>query len=561
MNVAVIVEGNHITSVETGAPPAGVAVIDFQRYTGLPGLIDVHTHMTYFWDRAPGTRPRGQRRRPSTTVYLAKENARRTLETGVTTVRDLNASDEADLAMRDLINDGAMIGPRMFVSGAGLSGRPTAPGPEGIARLVNDRVDAGVDWIKVFASTGGFEDVSMTRTLSYEELKAAVDAAHARGKRIAIHSYGPDAARDAVRAGTDSLEHAVDLDDDTLREMAKRGITYVPTIDHNRYYIDASDDYGFAPGSKALLENYIERNLATARRAHAASVRFAMGSDAVFTMFGQNTRELTWFIKAGMTPEQALTAATTNGAALLGLGDRLGRIAPGYLADIVAVDGDPLQDINAVVSNIRWVMKDGAVVIDRTTTLLNPGSPEWSARAPERFAVRLDTSKGPVVIDVHRNWAPYGGDRFYNLVRNGFYDEARFFRVVAGRWAQFGVSGTPEIARAWRDQTIPDDPRQQPNVRGMVAYAFALPNGRTTQVFINLGDNSATLDVQAFAPFGRVVEGMDVVDTLYSEYGETSGGGIRAGKQDALFDGGNAWLRRYYPNLDWIRRATIVQPK
>src|SRR4029450_180681 len=111
-------------------------------------------------------------------------------------------------------------------------------------------------------------------------------------------------------------------------------------------YIDASDDYGFAPGSKALLENYIERNLATARRAHAASVRFAMGSDAVFTMFGQNTRELTWFIKAGMTPEQALTAATTNVAALLGRGERVGRIAPGYLADIVAVDGDPLQDIN-----------------------------------------------------------------------------------------------------------------------------------------------------------------------------------------------------------------------
>jgi imidazolonepropionase-like amidohydrolase len=361
----VVVRGNRIVSVSSGNPPGNAQTIDLRPYAGIPGLIDVHTHMTYYWDRQPGTRPREQRRHPAVTVFLAQENARRTLETGVTTVRDLNASGETDLAMRDLINRGAMTGPRMFVSGQGLSARPAPPGPDAMRRLAGERLDAGADWIKVFASTGGFDDVSGTRTLSYEEMKAAADAAHARGHRIAIHSYGPDAARDAVRAGADSLEHGADLDDETLREMARRGTVYVPTIDHNRYYIDAKDEYGFTAGAEEALRDYIDRNLATARRAHALGVRFAMGSDAVFTMFGQNTRELRWFVKAGMTPEQALTAATINGAALLGAGDRLGRLAPGYLADLVAVEGDPLKDINAVIDGVRWVMKDGRTVVDK----------------------------------------------------------------------------------------------------------------------------------------------------------------------------------------------------
>ncbi len=197
-------------------------------------------------------------------------------------------------------------------------------------------------------------------------MKAAVDAAHHLGKRIAIHSYGPAGARDAVRAGADSIEHATDIDDQTLAEMARRGTFYVPTIDHNRFYAEYREQFGYGPEVADRLREYLGRNLETARRAHRAGVRFAMGSDAVFTMFGQNTRELDWFVKAGMTPTDALAAATTHGAALLGKEKTLGAIAPGYHADLVAVDGDPVNDIHAVIDRVRWVMKGGHVVVDST---------------------------------------------------------------------------------------------------------------------------------------------------------------------------------------------------
>jgi cyclophilin family peptidyl-prolyl cis-trans isomerase len=189
--------------------------------------------------------------------------------------------------------------------------------------------------------------------------------------------------------------------------------------------------------------------------------------------------------------------------------------------------------------------------------LLNPGAPEFRQPAPAVSIVRLDTSKGIVDIEVTRDWGPIGADRFVNLVRHGYYDEVRFFRVTAGRWVQFGINGDPAIARAWRHRTLPDEPFKQSNVRGTVAFAFAVPNGRTTQVFINLRDNSATHDKEPFVPFGRIVAGMDVVDTFNSEHGEGPGG-IRAGKQDAYFDGGHAWLLKQFPRLDYIRTATVI---
>ena len=160
-------------------------------------------------------------------------------------------------------------------------------------------------------------------------------------------------------------------------------------------------------------------------------------------------------------------------------------------------------------------------------------------------------------MELHRAWAPRGVDRFYNLVKHGYYDHSAVFRIVAGKWAQFGINGDPKIAQLWRTRTIPDDPRVESNVRGTVAFAFKDPNGRTTQVFINLRDNSAAHDREPFVPIGKITEGMNVADALYSDYGEQAGGGIRGGKQDPLFAGGNDYLKRKFPRLDYITKATI----
>ena len=379
----VIVEGEKIRAVTTDASaiPQGAEVIDLSNYTGLPGLIDVHTHMTMYTDEKPGEPMLKQltANPPAVEVFLARKGAIRTLEAGVTTVRDLGADQYMDIAMRDLINHGEMFGPRMFVVGYGLyiTNTPYKPGlnlPAGgiadgvpeVLRVVRQQIAAGADWIKMYASTGTDDDVTGFQTYNYEEIKAAVDTAHQFGKKIAIHSYGPAGARDAVRAGTDSLEHATDMDDATIQEMVKRGTYYVPTIDHNRYYLDNGDKIGYASGYKERLQAFIPRNLETTRRAFKAGVKIAMGSDAIYTMFGENTRELGWFVKAGMTPEQALQTATRNAAALLGKENELGAVAPGYLADLVAVDGDPLADINVVLHNVKWVMKSGDVVVNKT---------------------------------------------------------------------------------------------------------------------------------------------------------------------------------------------------
>jgi imidazolonepropionase-like amidohydrolase len=380
-NAVVLVRDGRIEKVlaSDATIPADAKVVDLHQYTGMPGLIDVHTHITFWSDPKAGISPWEQipKQRPAYSVYMAQENARKSLETGVTTVRDLGSDHYNDIVMRDLINRGAMVGPRMFVAGCGLSvtSEPFQPamhiecgqadGVSEVLRAVREQIAAGVDVIKMYGSTGSDKDVTGYQTFTFDEMKAAIDVAHKYGKRVAIHSYGPDGARDAVRAGTDSLEHAIDISDDVLAEMVKRGTYYVPTIDHNRYYVDARREYNYDDKVVAGLNAYIVKNLETARRAHKVGVKFAMGSDAVCSMFGQNTRELAWFVKAGMTPTEALQTATTNAAELLGMSGQLGAIAPGYIADLVAVEGDPLSDIQVVIDKVRWVMKDGQVVVDK----------------------------------------------------------------------------------------------------------------------------------------------------------------------------------------------------
>jgi len=186
--------------------------------------------------------------------------------------------------------------------------------------------------------------------------------------------------------------------------------------------------------------------------------------------------------------------------------------------------------------------------------------PFWHHKTPEVFRVKFETTAGSFVIEAHRDWSPHGADRFHELVRMKYYDDSRFFRVVPGRWVQFGINGNPAIAQQQRHITIPDDLLKQHNTPGYVAFSNTGPNTRSTQVFINLGDNTARNDIEAgFAPFGQVVEGMNVVEKLYGGYGEHSGGGMRAGHQDRIFEAGNAYLDREYPKLDKLIRATMMK--
>lgn len=189
-------------------------------------------------------------------------------------------------------------------------------------------------------------------------------------------------------------------------------------------------------------------------------------------------------------------------------------------------------------------------------SLLNPAA--LKAKAPDVYQAKFTTTKGDFVIEVHRDWAPLGADRFYNLVKNGFYDDAAFFRVLPGFMAQFGINAKPAVNKVWEQATIKDDPVKQSNKRGYVSFATAGPNTRTTQVFINFGDNSR-LDADGFSAFGTVTEGMDVADKLYSGYGEGAPGG-NGPAQDRIQKEGKAYLDKNFPLLDSIKTAIIISP-
>ena len=391
-NAAVVVEGDRIKSVgpwsSTSVP--GAEVIDLSRYTGIPGLIDVHTHLAGFAGD-PGGPTHGLAQAPNQALlrppvidmFLAREAPQRMLEAGVTSVRDVGTYQMMDIAMRDLINRGTIPGPRMFVSGPIVRSssalgvavpEATADGPAEMTRVVRRLIAAGADHIKIMGTTAaGPSAPGATRTVAVytgtyamftdDELRTAVEVAHGLGKRVAVHTIGQAGARSAVRAGANSIEHGIGLDDSTMAEMAKRGTILVPTLYNGVYTAER-----VRPQERAWFENLAAQHVETVRRAVKAGVTIAMGSDVccITWMSGEHTRELAWFVKAGMTPAQALATATTNAAALLGKEKELGSVAPGYFADLVAVDGNPLADIDVVVSKVRWVMKGGAIVVDRT---------------------------------------------------------------------------------------------------------------------------------------------------------------------------------------------------
>jgi peptidyl-prolyl cis-trans isomerase A (cyclophilin A) len=186
----------------------------------------------------------------------------------------------------------------------------------------------------------------------------------------------------------------------------------------------------------------------------------------------------------------------------------------------------------------------------QSANLSNPSA--LRETAPATYKARFETSKGAFVVDVTRDWAPNGADRFYNLVKNGFYDGVRFFRVLDGFMAQFGINGDPKVSAVWREARIQDDPVKQSNRRGFVTYAMAGPNTRTSQLFINYNDRNSSLDKQGFSPFGRVSSGLEVVDALYNGYGEIP-------NQGRIQMEGNAYLAKDFPRLDFVKKATITK--
>jgi peptidyl-prolyl cis-trans isomerase A (cyclophilin A) len=196
-----------------------------------------------------------------------------------------------------------------------------------------------------------------------------------------------------------------------------------------------------------------------------------------------------------------------------------------------------------------------APTLDPRAALLDPAA--GKATAPDTYRVRFETTKGPFVVEVHRAWAPKGADRFYNLVRAGYYDDAAFFRVISSFMVQFGINGDPRVNAAWREARISDDPVKQSNVRGKVTFATSGPDSRTTQVFINFKDNSR-LDGMGFAPFGEVVQGMSVVDSLHAGYGEGAPRGMGPDQGRAQAEG-NVYLRSSFPRLDFVKTARLVK--
>ena len=377
----VTVSGGKIVSVG-GAVPSGATVIDLGDATLLPGFIDVHTHLSFDFNPDYNGSALDDLRRPVSELAIrATANARATLMAGFTTVRDLGGSQFIDVGLRNSITAGIVPGPRMLVSvhalgstgghcddGAGfrfgLFGAETGP-EQGVinssdqARYgVRFNVKYGADVIKVCASGGVLsptDEVDVPQ-LSQGELNALVEEAHTLRKKAAAHAHGAEAAKRAVRAGIDSIEHGTFLDDEALRMMHERGVFLVPTLT-TRVGLKASK---FPPLVQDKADRAVAQQDNMVRRALQLGVRVALGTDAGVYPHGQNATEFVLMAADGMTPAQSLKAGTSVAAELLGIQDKVGTLKPGMLADIVAVPGNPLNDIKATTS-VVFVMKDGKV--------------------------------------------------------------------------------------------------------------------------------------------------------------------------------------------------------
>jgi imidazolonepropionase-like amidohydrolase len=382
-NPVVVIEGERIVSVGTGGTISDDAeVIDLGGATLLPGLIDCHTHLTLqigelgdYWKSLATTSSLDR-------AILAPKHAKATIDAGFTTVRDVGASDYVDVALRNAIDRGDVPGPRMqcatmglgstgghfdesrlspFLEVHGFSG--IADGEDAIRHLIRDEVKHGADVIKIAATAGVLSNDESVGAPQYTlwELRAAVDEAHMWGKKIAAHAHGADGIRNAIEAGVDSIEHGSLLDDDGIAAMKSKGTTFVPTLYVGAYLIESQGKLGIPANQQEKAKLIATQCRSSVSRAFKAGVKLAFGTDAGVFPHGLNAREFKLLVDCGLTPMQAIRDATANAAELLGWTDRVGRVAQGLYADLIAVNGDPLADVTEL-ERVQFVMKGGKVM-------------------------------------------------------------------------------------------------------------------------------------------------------------------------------------------------------